>query len=330
MVRFGIIGTNWITEKLLDGGFQLDNFSLTAVYSRTEERAKEFAEKYQVENIFTDLEAMAASDSFDAIYIASPNSHHAKQSMLFMEHGKHVICEKPFASHEREAELMIACAQKNKVLLMEAMKTTFVPSFLSIKENLHKIGKVRRYVANYCQYSSRYDKYKEGIILNAFKPEFSNGSLMDIGIYCVYPMVALFGEPDKVQATGYMLESGVDGQGSILFTYKDMEAVVFHSKISNSFIPSEIQGENGTIIIDKISSPSKVEIHFNDGSIEDISKPQIENTMYYELKSFIELIESGKTESSINSYFNSRITARLLEAARKQVGIVFPADKVNE
>lgn len=327
MIRFGVVGTNWITDKFLEAALKVEDVVLTAVYSRTEKRAKEFANKYGVTSIFTDLEKMAQSENLDAVYIASPNSLHSEQSILFMKNGKHVICEKPMASNASEADLIVRTAQENEVVFMEALKTTFIPSFISIKENLHKIGKIRRYMANFCQYSSRYDKYKEGVVLNTFRPEFSNGSLMDIGIYCIYPMVSLFGKPESIQANAFMLDSGVDGEGSILFSYKDMEAVIMHSKITNSFVPSEIQGENGTIVIDKISSPEKVEIRYNDGSVEDISKPQIENTMFYEAEEFVKLIKNKTFESSVNSHTVSLIVAQLMEEARKQIGLVFPADR---
>ncbi|MEI2401158.1 Gfo/Idh/MocA family protein, partial [Paenibacillus phytohabitans] len=272
MIRFGVIGTNWITDAFLEAAKAIEDFSLTAVYSRTEERAKEFADKYHASYTFTSIEEMAQSDVLDAVYIASPTSFHASQAIILLKHGKHVLCEKPIASNARELKEMIQTAKENKGLLMEALKSGFLPSYSSIRENLHKIGPVRRYFASYCQYSSRYDAYKEGIILNAFKPEFSNGALMDIGVYCVYPMVQLFGKPDSIKASGLMLDSGVDGEGSILAHYKDMEGMMMFSKITNSYIPSEIQGENGSILIDKISGPQKVEIHYRDGRKEDISR----------------------------------------------------------
>ena len=136
------------------------------------------------------------------------------------------------ASNELEVKAMIDAAKKNNVLLMEAMRLTVLPNFLKVKENLHKIGKVRRYFASYCQYSSRYDKYKEGIVLNAFKRELSNGSLMDIGVYCIHPMINLFGMPNKIVSESMLLESGVDGQGSALFSYEGASGVVMYSKIS--------------------------------------------------------------------------------------------------
>jgi predicted dehydrogenase len=329
MVRFGIIGTNWITERFIHAAKQVKDFQLVAVFSRTEKRAQEFADQHQAEFIYTDLYEMARSKEIDAVYIASPNSVHASQAMIMMNHGIHVLCEKPFASNTAEVKAMIACAKENGVLLMEALKTTLLPNFKGIKEHLNKIGPVRRYFASYCQYSSRYDRYKKGEVLNAFDPTFSNGALMDIGIYCVYPLVALFGEPNQISGGCYMLESGVDGEGSLLLQYEEMDAVIMYSKITNSYVPSEIQGENGSIVIDHMNPMTKIKIYYRDGSIEDISSPQVENSMYYEVEEFINLINNNQLESTINSYHNSFITAEILEEARKQMKIIYPADKIE-
>ena len=87
-IRFGIVGTNFITDWVIAGAQQDERFELTAVYSRTQERADEFAEKYQIPYRFTSLEEMAKSDVIDAVYIASPNFMHARQSILCMKHGK--------------------------------------------------------------------------------------------------------------------------------------------------------------------------------------------------------------------------------------------------
>jgi scyllo-inositol 2-dehydrogenase (NADP+) len=325
-LKFGVIGTNWITESFIKAASNVEGFTLSAVYSRTEEKAKEFAERNGAEYTFTDLEEMAASDTIDAVYIASPNSFHAEHAITLMNHGKHVICEKPMASNVKEMESMISAAKENNVLLMEAMRSTVMPNFKSIQENLHKIGPIRRYFASSCQYSSRYDKYKEGTVLNAFNPAFSNGSLMDIGIYCLYPMVVLFGKPDSVKANGLLLETGVDGEGSILLNYGDKDAVVMYSKISNSYVPSEIQGENGSILIDHIQDMSKIEIRYKDGTTEDITVQQDKPKMYYEAKEFIELIERSELESKVNSHANSLAVMEIMDEARKQIGLVFPAD----
>jgi predicted dehydrogenase len=327
MIRFAVVGTNWITDRLIEAARLEPDFELTAVYSRTEERAKQFAEKHSIPHTFTDLEEMAKSPECDAVYLASPNSFHKDQAVLFMKHGKHVLCEKPLASNTSETMEMMEAAKANGVLLMEALKTTPLPNFQAIRENLHKIGTVRRMVSSYCQYSSRYDAYKEGTVLNAFNPEFSNGALMDIGVYCIYPAVSLFGKPDSVKAGGLKLESGVDGEGTVLLQYKDKEAVMMYSKISDSHLPTEIQGENGSILIDKIHTPEKVEIKYKDGSTEEITTLQDKPSMYYEVKEFISCLNEGKFESGINSHSVSIETASVMEEARKQIGILYPADK---
>jgi len=327
MIRFATIGTNWITEEFIKAGREISNFTLAAVYSRTEEKAKQFALKVGAERIFTSLKEMAENSEIDAVYIASPNSLHAEQAIFLMNHGKHILCEKPLASNTSEVQAMMEAAKQNKIVLMEAMKTTLLPNFRSVQKHIHKIGKVRRYFASYCQYSSRYDAYKQGGVLNAFNPAFSSGALMDIGIYCLYPTVVLFGKPRHIKANSFLLESGVDGQGSILLDYGDMDGVIMYSKITNSHTPSEIQGEEGSIIMDAIHTPQKVEICYRDGRTEEITEAQLHRPMYYEVKEFIELIETGKQESDINSHHHSLMTMEIIEEARRQTGIVFPADR---
>lgn len=326
MIRFGIIGTNWITESFIAAGKQLSDFALTAVYSRSGERAREFAAKHGAALCFTDIEAMAASGEIDAVYIASPNSLHAEQALLCMNRGIHVLCEKPIASNAAEFRTMVAASERNGVALMEAMKSTLVPNFGAIRDHLDKLGKVRRYFASFCQYSSRYDAYKEGHLPNTFNPAFSNGALMDLGVYGLYPLVTLFGKPERILAQGMLLESGVDGEGSILLGYPDMDAIVLFSKIADSALPAEIQGENGTMTIVKISQPQSVTIRYRDGTVEELTKPQATNTMVYEIAEFIGLIRAGKRESSVNTHARSLWTLEIMDEARRQIGLKFPAD----
>ena len=105
-VRFGVVGTNFITDWVIAGAREDERFQLSAVCSRTRERGEEFAAKHSIEHVFTSLEEMAASDKVDAIYIASPNYMHAEQSILCMNHGKHVLCEKPLAQTHEDIEAM--------------------------------------------------------------------------------------------------------------------------------------------------------------------------------------------------------------------------------
>lgn len=327
MIKFGVIGTNWITEDFIDAARRIGDFVLTAVYSRSAVTGGQFADKHHIPNVFTDLQQFAASDVFDAVYIASPNSFHAEQAIICMNNGKHVLCEKPLASNATEVRRMTKVAIDSGMVLMEAMKSPFTPNFQVIRDNLHKIGIVRRYFANYCQYSSRYDLYKQGNNPNAFNPIFSNGALMDLGVYCIYPLVVLFGQPERILASGFMLDSGVDGAGSILLSYKEMDAVIQYSKITDSYASAEIQGEDGTIIFDKISRPEKVQIRYSGGKVEELTVPQEDNTMLYEVQEFMRLINQGATESIVNSHENSLKVIQIMDEARKQIGLIYPADQ---
>ena len=303
-IRFGVVGTNNITDWVIAGGRQDERFELTAVCSRTQERAEEFAVKHGIPHIFTSLEEMASSPLIDAVYIATPNYVHAEQSILCMNHGKHVLCEKPFASNAKEVRLMIEAAKKNKVTLME--------------------------------YSSRYDKFKEGIILNAFKPELSNGAVMDIGIYTIYPMVALFGKPQQIEAQGIVLHTGADGQGAVNFQYEGMNATVLYSKIANSALPTEIEGEAGNLLLDKIHITKQVDYiprqvtaqgKEQENHCQSIGVPLEKSEYYYEIAEFINLIEQGKQESNVNSWENSLTTLEIIDEIRRQLGVHYPADE---
>lgn len=327
-VRFGVIGTNFIVDKVLEAARLDHRFELTAIYSRTQERANEFAKKHNVPHTFTSLEDMLSSNLIDAVYIASPNSLHASQSILCMQHGKHVFCEKPFASNANEVKAMIAAAEKYNVRLMEAMKPTMTPNFSVIKDNLKEIGTIRKYFSCYCQYSSRYDKLKEGVILNAFDPSLSNGAVMDLGVYTIYPMVVLFGRPKKISAAGLKLFTGADGQGSVNFEYEGMDATVMYSKIADSSLPTEIQGEEGTITADRINIINKVTLKKRGGEEIIISTPNPTHEYYFEVAEFIDLIQKNERESTINSLENSLITIEIIDEIRKQLGIIYPADSI--
>lgn len=324
MVRFGIIGTNFITDWVLAGAMLDSRFEATALYSRTKERAEEFAAKYSIKHTFTSLEQMASSDLIDAVYIASPNLCHADQAILFMSHGKHVLIEKAFASNSVKAKEMIECSSKFNVALMEAMKPTLTPHFRQIMANLPKIGKITKYFSSYCQYSSRYDKYKEGIIENAFKPELANGATTDIGVYTIYPMVALFGMPLEVKAVGNKLSTGVDASASVVFRYNEMDASVVYSKISDASLPTQIIGEQGTITTDRINIISSVSLDYRDKSkgSESLTLSNLKNEYFYEIEEFINIIESGKRESSINSHAVSLAVVQIMDQIREQMGVV--------
>ncbi|MFB5744521.1 Gfo/Idh/MocA family protein [Cedecea sp. S5-13] len=328
MIRFAVIGTNWITRQFVDAAHESGKYKLTAVYSRSLEQAQAFANDYPVEHLFTSLDELVKSDVIDAVYIASPNSLHGPQSLLFLSHKKHVICEKPLASNLAEVEAAIACARENQVVLFEAFKTASLPNFIALQQALPKVGKIRKVLLNYCQYSSRYQRYLDGENPNTFNPAFSNGSIMDIGFYVLASAAALWGEPHSVHATASLLDSGVDAHGTVQLNYGDFDVTLMHSKVSDSTIPSEIQGEAGSLVIEKISECQRVTFIPRGGKPQDLTLPQHINTMLYEAETFARLVEENEVNHA--GLVTSRITSALATEIRRQTGVKFPADDVSQ
>lgn len=327
MIRFAIVGTNWITRQFVEAAHQTGKMQLTAIYSRTLEQALAFAKTCPAEHLFISLEQMAASAEIDAVYITSPNALHCEQALLFMRHHKHVICEKPLASTLQEAERMIACAADHQVVLFEAFKTAALPGFQVIQQSLPQLGRLRKALFNYCQYSSRYPRYLNGEHPNTFDPRWSNGSIMDIGYYCLASALALWGEPQRVQAQATLLESGVDAHGSVIMHYGDFDVTLLHSKVSDSYIPSEIQGEAGSLVIEKLSEVQRVTLNPRGGAAQDLTPAQHSNTMRYEAEQFAGLVAGRQVAHP--GLALTRSTARLLTEIRRQTGVVFPADAEN-
>lgn len=324
MIRFAVIGTNWITRQFVDAAHETGKMKLTAIYSRTLEQAQALSRDYPVEHFFTSLERLAQSDAIDAVYIASPNALHCQQARLFLQHKKHVICEKPLASNLREAEAMIACARDNQVVLFEAFKTASLPNFQTLQQRLPKVGKLRKVLFSYCQYSSRYQRYLDGENPNTFNPAWSNGSIMDIGYYCLATAVSLWGEPQQVIATASLLESGVDAHGTVVMRYDGFDVTVLHSKVSQSGLPGEIQGEEGSLLIEQLADCQAIYFVPRDAKPQDLSQPQHINTLWYEAETFVRLVENN--EINHPGLTVTRITAALLTEIRRQTGVVFPAD----
>ena len=325
MIRFAVIGTNWISHSFCNAALASGHMEPVAIYSRTLKTAQNFAATYGLDRCYTDLEAMAAQPDIDAVYIASPNSFHAPQATLCIRHGKHVLVEKPMASNQTETEQLIALAKEHQVILLEGMKSRYVPNFAIIRGYLAELGTLQRAYLSYCQYSSRYQRYLDGENPNTFNPAFSNGSLMDIGVYPLSVAVDLFGAPDSLHTSGSLLASGADAHGTLTLGYGHFEVVITHSKVSDSYIPSEIQGEHGCLQIDAISRLKGLRFHRRgEEKSQDIATEQASNEMLYEATTFADLIEAGAVDHP--GLEQSRLVSQLLTEARRQIGIVYPAD----
>lgn len=328
-MNFVIVGTNFISDTLLSAAQTVDDFTLYGVCSRQTQSGQAFLTKHGINSakVFTNIEQVCADDSVDAVYVAAPNSLHKSYAIQCLEAKKHVLGEKPSAANSDELSAIIKAAKQHQRLYMEAMMTTHLPNFFLLKEALTKIGTPRKYIGQYSQYSSRYDKYKNGERPNTFQPEFANGALVDLGIYPLYVLLALWGAPNTVKASGVLLETGVDGAGDILLNYTDKQAVISYSKISQGDNFTEIQGEKGRIRIEGVSLLKRMQFIGNDGTVEELSQPFDEHFMRHEVEHFIKAANAGQIESSVNTHQLSTQVMGILDDARKQLRVIYPSDK---
>ena len=318
MIRCATIGTNFVADWFMKAVQACDGITCSLVYSRNRETAEAFCEKHGAGRWCTDLMEAAEAKDVDAVYIASPNSLHYEQAALMLSHGKHVLCEKTITSNEAELKELIRLAGENGTVLMEAMRSVHEEGFRRLKE-----GPPISF--QYAKYSSRYDKFKEGIIENAFNPAFSNGALMDIGVYCVHPLVRLFGMPKKIIADSLLLSNGVEGAGTILASYDGMQAELLYSKITNNRLPSQIQVEDGTLVIDNITNICSVVFHDRNGNAETVIDLPPNHTLEGEVNDWLRMIETGEGVQEENEA--SLMELRVMDEARRQAGIIFPADR---
>ncbi|MBE6948799.1 MAG: Gfo/Idh/MocA family oxidoreductase [Ruminococcaceae bacterium] len=318
-MKTAIIGTGKITERFIDAA-QGQDIQLEAVLSRRMETGRSYGEKHGIPRVFTDIDDLAKSD-IQAVYIASPNCCHAPQAITLLEQGKHVLCEKPIAASLSEVEAMYKAADAGGAILLEAMRSVHDPGFAKLAELVKEIGTVRRAKFTFCQYSSRYDNFKKGIIENAFNPQLANSALMDIGVYCVNPAVRLFGRPKKVTAESIFMHNGMEGMGSAILRYQNHLVELTYSKITQGYIQNEIQGEDGTLLIDAIEDTRRIELVRRTGEHEvfEIEKPA--NNMYYEVADFIKLVQEENTNHIHRKY--SIMEMEVMDAIRNAAGISF-------
>lgn len=324
-MRFGIIGTNFVTDWLLQAGACCPDFELTTVYSRTPERARQYADQYGAPFCCTSIESLAESANVDAVYIASPTALHHAHAKAMLLAGKHVLCEKPVTSNLQELQELIELAQSRGLVLLEAIRPAFLPALVRLQELLEEIGPVRRAVLSFCKYSSRYDRFLSGEPVNAFNPALSNGALMDLGVYCIHVLLRLFGMPQSTQSACVKLHNSIDASGTILASYEGMTAELLYSKVSDSHNACEIQGEKGSIYFNQISTLQEISVIMRgEKQPTPVVTAMHENDMLYELSTFIRLAQSNGDPSA---YWNDSLNAmRLMDLTRKQCGIVFPSD----
>lgn len=329
-MNYAIVGTGWIAKAFADGARIAGGFTLYAVYSRTEEKGRIFADSVGAEKVFTDIEKMAECEEIEAVYIASPNAFHYAQSKLFLEHDKHVICEKPITVEPEEFEELFSLAKSKNLVYMEAIMMMHFPNRFVIENALKRIGKITTARVDFSQLSSKYPALKRGGSPNIFNPEMATGCLMDLGVYNMYFALYFFGKPEKITSTAFMLESGADGAGTAVFHYPDKQVTLTYSKVGQSRTGTEIYGDEGTIVIESISKLVNVKLIDNSGREEVIAgDTEKEEVMSCEAADFLRYISDFETHK--NEYFECGKTAlevsRIMKEIREQNGMNYFSKK---
>lgn len=331
MISLGIVGTNWITEQFVKATDETKTFSLTHVYSRTEAKAKSFIEDLNKKNVnvSTDLNSFF-KDNFNTVYIASPNSLHFSQAKLAIENGKNVIVEKPSTSTIEEFTILDKLAHEKGVYIFEAARHIHEPIFKKIQIVVDKHrDNLSGATLSYMKYSSRYDAYLEGKNPNGFTTKFSGGALYDLGVYTIYDAVVLFGRPGKVSYEAEILDSGIDGSGTLTLKYPKFDVNIIVGKTKNSYMSSEIYFGRDTLLLDNAGDINHLDWADDNKNITDVPTSKSENPMDSEAKEFARIMNENDTVSYDKLLKYARIVNRVLEQARTSAGLVFEADEEN-
>ena len=323
MIRFGIIGRNFVVDWMLGAMAEVSGMQPVAVCSRSEATGREFAEKYGLPHVFTSVEEMAASDCIDAVYIASPNYCHFAHAEICLRAGKHVLCEKPATLTADETRKLVALAREKGVIFLEAMRFVFDDALDIIEKNLPRIGALRRAAVDFSQYSSRYDRIRAGEQgINAFTPTLGNAAIMDMGCYCVHGIVRLFGKPKSVKASAVKLDSGFEASGVVLMEYEGFTAEAIYSKVAQQVSPTTFLGEDGAIMLDNINRTKRVWLEMRKGDEEDLGyEEKLPINMTCVLREFAGYVASGEQPERRNQ--DSIWTMEVIDEARRQTGVTF-------
>lgn len=320
MIRVAMIGTSMISHEFAKASQRVPGVEIAGVVSRDATRAAAVAQQVGARRSWSDLDAMLSSADVDAVYVASPNSLHHTQSLAALRAGKHVLVEKPAVPTAAEFEELIAVAESQGLIVFEAMRNAYDPGMALVRELLPQVGTIRRVSFEYAQRSSRYDNVLAGQQVNIFDPAMAGGALNDLGVYCVSALVDLFGPPASVHAETVVIGSGADGSGVALLRYPGFVADVSWSKITSSNRPSQIEGELGTITIDKIGEPRRIVLHLLGSDPVELDVDGSDTTgafignMHHEIERFADLV--GGRANPAADQLRTAETLRVVEAIR--------------
>jgi len=322
-IHWGILGPGTIARQFATGLQAVGGAKLLAVGSRSQEKADAFADQFGAPKRHASYEALAADPDVHVIYIATPHPGHKDAALLCIEHGKAVLCEKPFTVNAKEAEEVIAAARSQEIFAMEAMWSRFFPAMVHVRKLLSDgiIGEPKMLQADF--------GFRAGVNPESrlFNPELAGGGLLDVGIYPISLSSMIFGTPNQVTGLAHLGETGVDEQAAIVLGHPGGQLASLTTGIRiNTPHEAYILGTDGHI---KLHAPwwkpAMLTVNAG-GKSEDVTIPYESVGMNYEAEEVNQCLRAGKTESEIIPLDETLSIMKTLDTLRAQWGLKYPME----
>jgi predicted dehydrogenase len=301
-----------------------EGVELVAVASRSADKTADFARRFALPRSYNDCDALCADPAVDAVYVATPHSHHQEAMVAALSAGKAVLCEKPFTLNTAQSQAVLDAARRANRFVMEAMWTRFLPAMAALRELAAsgKLGELRLIIGGGA-YLPQLDA--EHYLLN---PNLGGGVLLDAGVYLISLVTMLLGEPERIEVAGLIGRSGVDEQDALLLQYRDGSAALLYVSLHARRSPDmEILGTRGRVRIEApVFKPSTLTIWDEAGVGKMAEYPLRGNGYGYQLLAVQEALRAGKTQSEVMSWADTLAVMRSLDAVREQLGLVFPGE----
>jgi predicted dehydrogenase len=324
-IGWGILGAGKIANKFASDLKLVEDATLVAVGSRDAVKGEEFAARYQIPHAFTTYEGLVNCPLVDVIYVATPHSFHHEHTLLCLNHGKAVLCEKAFALNLRQAKEMIDTARKQKLFLMEAFWTKFLPQFDKVKQIIADgtIGNIRWVQADFGFIS-------DPPAARLFDPALGGGALLDIGIYPVFLAQCLLGKPRTIDASMVPFTSGVDQQCSVTLSYDNgAMASLFSTLAADTPVEAVIAGTKGRIEMRNRfhNAVGKVFLITDKDEAKEIEVHREGGYGYqFEARHVNACLREGLTESPIMRHQDSLQLMETLDEIRRVIGVRYNVD----
>ncbi len=315
ILRFGVSGTGYEAERFCQSNRFLRRFELAAVCGDSLKEAEEFCVGKGRPVLFDDPGQMAACQELDAVYISKDVLNRHDQCLLMLKEGKHVLCAAPMAASLEELEELYQTAEENHVILMEGFPFLYTPSFQKMIPYLESLGTIRHATFQNCFCAVGYERHKRGIPAREFDPDTAPGGLLEAGSIPVAAMIYLFGYPKEVGGMCLPLPHSVDVTGTIIMEYEGMMGEVIYSMITDSAMPSQIQGEEGSMLLREIGNLKDLSITRRSVR-QAVHFEQSDNVFHHETEAFLKMIDTGKGMKKSKKL--SRQTMKVIQKVREK------------